>query len=104
VLDLLVQARRDKRAAVTSRRNPLKGRHGIPCMLITDKLASDGATKEAVLPGVEHRQPLPGCGRGGTGSSPTMVMTMSLARPDRMDGEVLSGALCFGYGTGTRLI
>jgi len=56
VLDILVQARRDKRAAVRFLRKLLKRRTYVPRVLITDKLASDGAAKRAVLPGVERRQ------------------------------------------------
>ncbi len=56
VLDILVQARRDKRAAVRFLRKLLKGRAYVPRVVITDKLASYGAALRAVLPGVEHRR------------------------------------------------
>jgi len=56
VLDILVQTRRDKRAAVKFLRKLLKGLHYVPRVLITDKLASYGAAKDAVLPSVEHRR------------------------------------------------
>ncbi len=56
VLDILVQPRRDKRAAVKFLRKLLKGLAYVPRVLITDKLASYGAAKRDVLPGVEHRQ------------------------------------------------
>jgi putative transposase len=56
VLDILVQARRDKRAAVKFLRKLLKGLAYVPRVLITDKLASYGAAKREVLPSVEHRQ------------------------------------------------
>ncbi len=56
VLDILVQSRRDKRAAVKFLRRLLKGLAYVPRVLITDKLASDGAAKREVLPGVEQRQ------------------------------------------------
>src|SRR6188768_3451543 len=56
VLDILVQARRDKRAAVKFLRKLLKGLVYVPRVVITDKLASYGAALRAVLPGVEHRR------------------------------------------------
>jgi len=56
VLDILVQARRDKRAAVRSLRKLLKGLACIPRVVITDKLASYGAARRAVLRSVEHRR------------------------------------------------
>src|SRR6476619_3366527 len=56
VLDILVQARRDKAAAVKSLRKLLKGLAYVPRVVITDKLASYGAAMRAVLPGVEHRR------------------------------------------------
>jgi putative transposase len=57
VLDILVQSRRDKRAAVRFLRKLLKGLAYVPRVVITDKLASYGAALRAVLPGVEHRRP-----------------------------------------------
>src|SRR5690242_18954910 len=56
VLDLLVQSRRDKRAAKRLLRKLLKRQRRPPRVLITDKLASYGAAKREVMPGVEHRQ------------------------------------------------
>jgi len=56
VLDILVQARRDKRAAVKFLRKLLQGLTYVPRVLITDKLPSYGAAQREVLPGVEHRR------------------------------------------------
>jgi putative transposase len=56
VLDILVQRRRDKGAARTFFRKLLKGLSYTTRVIITDKLASDGAAKREVLPSVEHRQ------------------------------------------------
>ncbi len=53
VLDILVQPRRDKAAAVQFLRKLLKGRAYVPRVVITDKLASYGAALRAVLPSVE---------------------------------------------------
>jgi putative transposase len=56
VLDILVQGRRNKHAAKRFFRKLLKGLRYVPRVIITDKLASYGAAKREVLPGVEHRQ------------------------------------------------
>ncbi len=56
ILDILVQDRRNKAAAKKYFRKVLKGCQYVPRVLITDKLASYGAAKREVLPGVEHRQ------------------------------------------------
>jgi putative transposase len=56
VLDILVQRRRDKKAAKKFFRKLLKGLTYVPRVIITDKLQSYGAAKREILPGVEHRQ------------------------------------------------
>lgn len=55
VLDVLVQSRRDARAAKRLMRKLLKGQGSAPRVMITDKLRSYGAAKREILPGVEHR-------------------------------------------------
>jgi putative transposase len=55
-LDVLVQRRRDKKAAKKFFRKLLKGLMYVPRVIITDKLTSYGAAKREMLPGVEHRQ------------------------------------------------
>src|SRR2546427_11017182 len=56
VLDILVQSRRNQKAAKKFFRKLLKGLTYVPRVLITDKLKSYGAAKREILPGVEHRQ------------------------------------------------
>jgi putative transposase len=56
VLDVLVQRRRDKRAAKRLLRKLLKKQMRPPRVMITDKLASYGAAKRDIMPGIEHRQ------------------------------------------------
>src|SRR6266704_4283613 len=56
VLDILVQSRRNKRAAKRFFRKLLKGLQYVPRVIITDKLKSYAAAKREILPGVEHRQ------------------------------------------------
>jgi putative transposase len=56
VLDILVQSRRNKKAAKQFFRKLLKGLTYVPRVIITDKLQSYAAAKREILPGVEHRQ------------------------------------------------
>lgn len=56
VLDILVQPRRDKRAAKKFFRELLKGLTYVPRVIVTDKLQGYGAAKREILPGVAHRQ------------------------------------------------
>ena len=56
VLDILVQSRRNAKAAKRFLRKLLKGLHYVPRVIITDKLRSYAAAKRGILPGVEHRQ------------------------------------------------
>ena len=56
VLDILVQSRRNKRAAKKFFRKLLKGLTYVPRVIVTDKLKSYAAAKREILPGVEHRQ------------------------------------------------
>jgi len=54
LLDILVQSRRDKKAAKKFFRKLLKGLRFVPRVIITDKLKSYGAAKAEVMPSVEH--------------------------------------------------
>ena len=56
VLDILVQSRRDARAAERLLRKLMKRQTRAPRVMITDKLRSYGAAARAIMPGVEHRQ------------------------------------------------
>jgi putative transposase len=56
ILDILVQHRRDKKAAKKFFRKLLKGLKYVPRVLTTDKLKSYGAAKREIFPSVEHRQ------------------------------------------------
>jgi putative transposase len=55
VLDILVQRRRDKKAAKKFFRKLLKSLTYVPRVIVTDKLKSYDAAKRELLPGVEHR-------------------------------------------------
>jgi putative transposase len=56
VLDILVQSRRNTKAAKRLLRKLLKKQGMVMRVMITDKLASYAAAKKVVIPGVEHRQ------------------------------------------------
>ncbi len=56
MLDALVQSRRDKQAAKRLLRKLPKRQGRVPRVMVTDKLASYGAAKREVMPGVEHRR------------------------------------------------
>jgi putative transposase len=56
VLDVLVQRRRDKRAAKRLLRKLLKRPCRSPRVMITGKLASYSAAKQELMPAVEHRR------------------------------------------------
>ncbi|CAN7695656.1 IS6 family transposase [Neorhizobium tomejilense] len=55
VLDVLVQNRRNAKAAKRLMRKLLKGQGRSPRVIITDKLRSYGAAKRDIMPSVEHR-------------------------------------------------
>jgi putative transposase len=54
VLDVLVQRRRDGKAAKRFFKRLLKGLQYVPRVIVTDKLKSYGVAKRAILPDVEH--------------------------------------------------
>ena len=56
VLDILVQERRDGKAAKRFFKRLLEGLQYVPRVIITDKLRSYGVARRRLLPSVEHRQ------------------------------------------------
>jgi putative transposase len=56
VLDILVQERRDARAAKRFFKKLLTGLQYVPRVIVTDKLRSYGVARRELLPQVEHRQ------------------------------------------------
>jgi putative transposase len=56
VHDVLLQSRRNTKAAKRFFRKLLKGLCYVPRVNVTDRLGSYGAAKREILPGVEHRQ------------------------------------------------
>ncbi|WP_370458761.1 DDE-type integrase/transposase/recombinase [Asaia sp. As-1742] len=55
-LDVLLQWRRSKKAAVRFFRKLLKRLHYVPRVMVTDKCPSYGAARKELLRSVEHRQ------------------------------------------------
>jgi putative transposase len=56
ILDILVQSRRNAKAAKRFFRKLLNGLRYVPRVIVTDQLKSYGAAKKEILRGVEHRQ------------------------------------------------
>jgi putative transposase len=56
VLDILVQPRRDAKAAKKFFRRLLKGLQYVPRVIVTDGLSSYGAAQRVVMPSVAHRR------------------------------------------------
>ncbi len=71
VMDILVQSRRDTRAAKRLLRKLLKRQCRAPRVMITDKLASYGAANCQVMPSVEHRRHKGLNNRAGNSHQPT---------------------------------
>ena len=59
VLDILVQSRRNAKAAKRFFKKLLKGLQYVPRVIVTDKLRSYGAAKRQLLPGRAPPEPLP---------------------------------------------
>ena len=55
VIDILVQSRRNRRAAERFFRKLLKGQGKVPFRLVTDKLKSYGAALRTIMPSVNRR-------------------------------------------------
>jgi Transposase and inactivated derivatives len=56
VLDILVQSRRNTKAAKRFFKKLLRGLRYVPRVVVTDKLRPYAAAKAKIIPGVEHRQ------------------------------------------------
>ena len=57
VSEVLVQSRRNAKAARRLMRKLLKGQGRAPRVMVTDKLRSSDDAKREIVPGVEHRSP-----------------------------------------------
>ena len=80
VLDILVQNKRDKKAAKKFFRKLLKGLRYVPRVLITDKLRSYAAAKAEVLPSVEQQHQKYQNNRAENSHQPTRLRERVLRR------------------------
>ncbi len=80
VFDILVQSKRDKKAAKKFFRKLLKGLRYVPRVIITDKLRSYSAAKDVVLPSVEHHQQKYQNNRAENSHQPTRLRERAMRR------------------------
>ena len=80
VLDILVQSRRDKKAAKKFFRKLLKGLRYVPRVIITDQLRSYSAAKAEILPSVEHLQQKGQNNRAENSHQPTRLIERVMRR------------------------
>ena len=71
VIDILVQPRRDRRAAERFLRKLLKGQGAEPLRLVTDKLRSHAAAHRTTMPSVRHDTRQYANNRAGVSHQPT---------------------------------
>jgi putative transposase len=80
VLDILIQSRRDQKAAKKFFRKLLKGLRYVPRVIVTDKVKGYGAAKAAVMPSIEHRQDKGQNNRAETSHQPTRLRERVMRR------------------------
>ena len=80
VLDILMQSRRNEKAANKFFRKLLKPQGFAPRVVITDKLGSYGAAMKKILKGVEHRQHKGLNNRAENSHRPTRVRERRMGR------------------------
>src|SRR3954454_3736916 len=83
ILDILVQSRRNTKAANRFFKKLLKGLEYVPRVIITDKLRCYGAAKKELLPRVEHRQHKRLNNRAENSHQPTRVREKVMRRFSR---------------------
>ncbi|WP_376967646.1 IS6 family transposase (plasmid) [Azospirillum sp. A26] len=80
VLDILVQSRRNTKAAKRFFRKLLKSLCYVPCVIVTDKLRSYGAAEAKIIPRVQHRQSQYLNNRAENSHQPTRVRERQMKR------------------------
>jgi putative transposase len=80
VLDILVQSRRDKKAAKKFFRKLLKRLRYVPRVIITDKLKGYSAARAEVMPSVEHLQQKSQNNRAENSHQPTRLRERLMRR------------------------
>lgn len=100
VLDILVQSRRDTKAAKRFFKRLLRGFECVPRVIVTDKLRSYGAAKREVLPAVEHRQSRYLNNRCENSHRPTRRRERQMQRfksPGQAQGFLFAHAFIYGH-------
>ncbi len=80
VMDILVQSRRNKKAAKRFFRKLLKGLRYVPRVIVTDQLKSYQAAKAEIMPSVEHHQHKGGNNRAENSHQPTRLREKVMRR------------------------
>jgi putative transposase len=80
VLDVVVQKRRDTKAAKRFFRKLLKGHRYVPRAMLTDKLASYAAAKRDLMPGVAHHRGWQTYNRAENSHQPTRLRERAMRR------------------------
>ncbi len=80
VLDILVQSRRNAKAAKRFFRRLLKGLRYVPRVVVTDKLASYGAAHREIMSSVEHRKSKYSNNRAENSHQPTRQRERAMKR------------------------
>ena len=80
VIDILLQSRRDQRAAERFLRRLLRGQGKQPFRIITDKLKSYAAATRTILPGVTHDTQQYGNNRAEISHQPTRMREQQMRR------------------------
>ena len=100
VLDILVQERRDAKAAKRFFRRLLKGLRYVPRVLVTDKLRSYGVAQRQILPQVEHRQSRYLNNRAENSHRPTRRRERQMQRfksPNQAQGFLSAHSFIYGH-------
>ena len=87
MIDILVQPRRDQRAAERFFRRVLKGEGSQPRWLVTDKLRSYAASHRTVMPGVIHDNRQYANNRAEVSHQPTRQRERDLRRKSAVKGS-----------------
>ena len=80
VIDIFVQSRRNRRAAIRFFRNPLKSQGCVPRRLITDKLRSYPVAHRTMMPSVIHCTEQYANKRAGVSHQPTRLRERQMRR------------------------
>jgi putative transposase len=100
VLDILVQERRNAKAAKRFFRRLLKGLQYVPRVIVTDKLRSYGVAQRQIFPEVEHRQSRYLNNRAENSHRPTRRRERQMQRfksPKQAQGFLFAHSFIYGH-------